>query len=306
VLRTQAILSTCAVALGLLAIGCEKSSAGNQDGYKDIGKSFDDSEPKPEERKPVEGVDLASMSEANRNRFEKLVDQLASPCGKAHSLRTSRNTDASCVRAPFAVTYVVELLADGASDKEVVDLYEDRYREQPRHAFNLSATPRLGPDDAPVKLVEFYDYGCPACKMFAPELDRSVRAFPTGAVLYYKQFPLAAHADSGPAAKAALAAHKQGKFDEMHKLLFQNASHPEAKHKLEDLKGYAKSLGLDMSKFMQDFAAAEAQITADKNEGIGAGVQSTPTLFINGREFKGPQGDKYLKMFIEEEIALSR
>lgn len=301
-LRRLAILSTCALLAAVFGGCSEKTAAGNHDTYKDIGKTFDDSEPPPAERKPVKGADLSKMSDANKERFEKLVDQLASPCGKAHSLRTSRNTDTGCVRAPFAVRYVVELIRDGASDKEVTELYQDRYKERPKHEFNLEGVPRLGPDDAPVTLVEFFDYGCPACKMFAPELDRAVRAFPTEVALYYKMFPLSIHPNSVEAAQAGLAAAKQGKFEEMHKVLFENAE----AHTLADVKKYAEQLGLDMNKFMKDFAAAQPVVAASKKEGIEAGVQSTPTLFINGIEYSGPQGDKYIKMFIEEAAAMAR
>ena len=300
VLRTLGILGTCA-ALAVVA-GCEKSSAGNADNYANIGKTFDDPTP-PEQRKPVEGIDLSEMSEADKTRFNTLVDKLASPCGKPHSLRTSRNTDAECIQAPFAASYVAELIKDGAPDKQIVEFYQDRYKDHEKRAFKLGAeVPRKGPDDAPVVLVEFFDYGCGHCKDFAPELAEAVGAFPTDAVLYYKQFPLSSHPDSGPAAQAAIAAARQGKFDEMHKLLFLNAP----RHKPDDLKGYAKSLGLDMQRFEADYAAAAPQVTADKNEGIAAGVTSTPTLYINGITYTGPPIEKYVVSFVREALALSR
>lgn len=301
-LRKLGILGTCVALAGLAA--CEKSSAGNADDYKHIGKSFEEDPTPPEQRKPVEGIDLSSMSDADQTRFTTLVDKLASPCGNAHSLRTSRNTDSSCIKSSFAATYVAELIKDGAPDKQIVEFYEDRYnKDHQRHAFKLDAeVPRKGAEDAPVVLVEFFDYACGHCKDFASELGRAVEAFPTEVVLYYKQFPLAGHPDSGPAAQAAIAAARQGKFDEMHKLLFLNAP----RHKPDNLRGYAKSLGLDMARFETDYAAAQPQVVADKNEGIAAGVTSTPTLYINGVTYTGPPIDKYVKAFISEALALSR
>lgn len=282
---------------------CEKSSAGNADDYKDIGKSFEEDKTPPDQRKPVEGVDLSELSDADKTRFNTLVDKLASPCGKAHSLRTSRNTDTGCIKAPFAASYVLELIRDGAPDKQIVEFYQDRYKEHKKHAFKLNAEiPRKGPDDAPVVLVEFFDYGCGHCKDFAPELGRAVEEFPTEVALYYKQFPLSNHPDSGPAAQAALAAARQGKFDAMHKQLFLNAP----RHKPDDLRKYAQSIGLDMAKYEADYAAAKGQVTADKNEGIAAGVSSTPTLYINGVTYTGPPVDKYVIAFIREALALSR
>ncbi len=201
--------------------------------------------------------------------------------------------------------YVIALLGDGAPDEDIVRLYSTRYSKegQKKRGFRLSEdVPHQGPADARVVLVEFFDFGCPACKEFAPELDKAVKAFPNDVVIYYKQFPLAAHQHSRGAAQAALATNKQGKYHEMHELLFANTE----AHKKEDLVASAKGLGLDMAKFEADYAAASAQIEADKKEGDEAGVNSTPTLYINGRKYEDPSVEKYVKMWIEEELAVNR
>jgi protein-disulfide isomerase len=293
--------------LALLAFGAgctKKNGATETDDYKDIAKTFDESEPPPDKRKPVEGADLGKLSDVDKQRFEKLVDSLPSPCGKAHSLRTSRNSDAECIRARFAVDYVIALVADGANDDESREMYKARYGgEREKKSFKLSeAVPHVGPGDGRIVLVEFFDFGCPACQEFNPQIKEVVEAYPTDVVVYYKQFPLAAHEDSKGAAQGALAAHKQGKYLEYHELLFAN---PNA-HKKDALVGYAKKLGLDMKKWEADYAAAEAQVNAEKKEGEDAGVASTPTLYINGREYAGPQWSKYVKMWIEEELAVNR
>lgn len=297
-----------AAALALLAVwaGCgKKNGASERDEYKDIAKTFDESEPPPDKRKPVEGAELGKLADADKQRFEKLVDSLPSPCGKAHSLRTSRNSDAECVRAKFAIDYVISLLSDGANDDELRQAYQDRYSAEAleKKTFKVSdAVPHSGPGDGRVVLVEFFDYGCPACQEFAPQLKEVVEAYPTDVVLYYKQFPLDAHEDSKGAAQGALAAHKQGKYLEYHELLFGN---PNA-HKKDALVGYARKLGLDMKKWEADYAAAEPLVNADKNEGEEMGVASTPTLYINGRRYGGPLWSKYVKMSIEEELAVNR
>lgn len=297
--------------VGVLLAGCScgnKNSSANTEGgngnYKDVAATFDESETPPAERKPVEGADVSKLPSADQQRFDRLVDKLPSPCGKAHSLRTSRNTDAECIRARFAVDYVVNLVGDGAPDEDVVKLFTARYRkEQKKVGFRLNDNvPHQGPADARVVLVEFFDYGCPACKEFAPELDKVVEAYPNDVAIYYKQFPLASHPDSRGAAQAALATAKQGKYKEMHSLLFEN---PEG-HKKENLVAAAKQLGLDMAKFEADFAALGVQVEQDKKEGESAGVDGTPTLFINGRKYGDPAIEKYVKMWIEEELAANR
>ncbi|MEM9490126.1 MAG: thioredoxin domain-containing protein, partial [Myxococcota bacterium] len=253
---------------------------------------------------PISGVDLGTLDKGKQDRFYRLVDQtLQSPCGKAHSLRTSLTSDDSCKRAPFAAKYVVAMLEDEASDSDLIKAYEARYKQVAPKTFQLSdEVPHLGPSDAPVKLVEFFDYGCPACREFAPIVKEAVSDFPNDAVVFFKQYPLPSHPDSKPAAQAALAAAKQGKFMEMHEMLFLKSR----QHKKSDLLEHAKSLGLDMTKFESDFAAAKALVEADVAEGDRVGVSATPTTFINGRPYEGPWHPRYLKMWIEEELAVNR
>ncbi len=298
-------LAIVGVVLGGCSCGNKNSSANTEGGkYKDMTATFDNSEPPAAERKPAEGADVSRLPSGDQQRFEKLVDKLPSPCGKGHSLRTSRNTDAQCIRSKFAVDYLITLIADGATDEEASELYGLRYRkaETPR-GFRLgSEVPHEGPADARIVLVEFFDFGCPSCQAFAPELAQVIEAYPNDVVVYYKQFPLAAHEFSRGAAQAALAAAKQGKYVEMHHLLFQN---PQA-HKKPDLMGYAKKLGLDMTRFEADFNAVAAQVESDKKEGDDAGVNGTPTLFINGRKYEDPTAARYVRMWIEEELAVNR
>jgi protein-disulfide isomerase len=255
------------------------------------------------DKKPVEGADVSALSDADKGRFEALADKLPSPCGKAHSLRTSRNTDESCVRARFAVPFLVELLKDGADDDLIKEIYMARYpRERKKLDFEITAdSPHAGPADAPVKVVEFFDYGCPACGEMYPVVEELLAAYPRDLVVYYKQFPLAAHADSPGAAQAALAAGKQGKYLEMHKLLFAD----QYAHKKDDLIKYAEKLGLDMKQFETDYQAAATAVEASKAEGEKAGVTGTPTLYLNGVLWEGPRDPKYMKMCIEEELAVN-
>ncbi len=257
----------------------------------------------PPAAEPVSGVDVSALDEAKQSRFYALADVLASPCGKAHSLRTSLAEDKDCKRAPFAVRYVLEMLTDEADDKDIKQFYQDRYKKGlERKSIELSATPSSGPPDAPVKVVEFYDYGCPSCKQFAPILKEAVAGFPDQVVVYYKQFPLSGHVNSKPAAQAALAADKQEKFEEMHAMLFAKAPY----HAKPQLLGYAKQLGLDMARFEADFAAARAHVETHQKQGNAAGVNGTPTTYINGLMYEGPYHPKYIRMWIEEELAVNR
>ncbi|WP_428265412.1 DsbA family protein [Haliangium sp.] len=252
---------------------------------------------------PVSGVDVGALDEAKKQRFYALSDTLQSPCGKAHSLRTSLAEDQACKRGPFAARYVLELLADEATDAEVKEVYEAKYKPADTNkTFQLDGVPYSGAPDAPVKVVEFYDYGCPSCKQFAPVLAEAMSAFPSDAVLFYKQFPLPGHQYSKGAAQAALAAAKQDKFAEMHAILFAKAPY----HRKPELLGYAKSLGLDLARFEADMEAVLPRVEAEIVEGDAAGVNGTPTTFINGRTYEGPMHPKYIRLWIEEELAVNR
>lgn len=303
-LSTRKVFVLASLAMFALSASCKKKEGDKNSGteaYKDIENTFDSSEPAPEQRKPVAGADTSKLEKHMAERFESLADKLPSPCGKAHSLRTSRNTDDGCKRAPFAVTYVFELVKDGATAGEVKELYKLRFdnkSEAKKFTYN-SAMPHHGPTDAPVKLVEFFDYGCPACLGMKPVIEEALTGYETDVVIYYKQFPLSAHPDSAGAAAAALVAHKQGKFEAMHNLLFKN----QHSHKMDDLKGYAGQIGLDLGNWAEDMAAVKEAVDADKAEGEKNGVSGTPALFINGRPYDGPSHPKYLKMWIDEQLA---
>jgi protein-disulfide isomerase len=257
----------------------------------------------PPNTDPIPGVDVSKLDEAKAKRFFALASTLPSPCGKAHSLRTSITEDTSCKRASFAARYVIEMLADEASDKDAKEFYELHYKKDtPRQSFKLDNAPYSGAPDAPVKLVEFFDYGCPTCKQYVPMLKEALAPFPDQAVLYYKQFPLPSHVHSKGAAQAALAAHEQGKFQQMHELLFARAP----SHTKPELTNYAKTIGLDMARFEASYMANRAKVEADVAEGNAAGVDGTPTVFINGKKYEGPHHPKYMSMWIEEELAVNR
>lgn len=324
------VLVISAIALG--GSSCDKRSAENPEA-DDVVAAIDKAEGKPGEAKPggdgkaeasagaaapkpaasapatppntdpIPGVDVSKLDEAKAKRFYGLASTLPSPCGKAHSLRTSITEDTSCKRASFAARYVIEMLADEASDSDAKEFYELHYKAEPeRKTFNLAGAPYSGAPDAPVKLVEFFDYGCPTCKQYLPMLKEALAPFPDQAVLFYKQFPLPSHVNSKGAAQAALAAHEQGKFQQMHELLFVRAPN----HTKPELTSYAKTIGLDMARFEASYVAARSKVEADVAEGNAAGVSGTPTLYINGVEYKGPHHPKYMSMWIEEELAVNR
>jgi len=143
-------------------------------------------------------------------------------------------------------------------------------------------SPLKGPKDAKVTIVKFSDYQCPFCARADPLVNQVLEAFPKDARYTYKQFPLTTiHPNAMPASKAALAAGRQGKYWEMHKLLFDNYRALGA----DDLKKYAGEIGLDVPKWEKDKESKEIQdqINDEMKEARAAGVRGTPTIFVNGK-----------------------
>jgi protein-disulfide isomerase len=143
-----------------------------------------------------------------------------------------------------------------------------------------------GPDDAPVTLVEYGDYECPYCGMAHPIVQRAQQQLGSELRFVFRNFPLAeAHPHARLAAQAAEAAGAQGKFWEMHDALFEHQDALE----LEDIVGYAESIGLDTEKFSRDLEAPTyaKKVRDDFRNGVRSGVNGTPTFFINGTRYDG-------------------
>lgn len=141
-----------------------------------------------------------------------------------------------------------------------------------------------GNASASAYLVEFSDFQCPACKAFKPVVDEIIQQNKDNLLFVYRHFPLEQHEFAIDAAKTAEAAGAQGKFWEMYDLLFSNQE-SFSKTTWSEL---ATQLGLDMTKFESDRTNSkiEEKIMADRSYGLGLGVNSTPTFFLNGVKLK--------------------
>jgi protein-disulfide isomerase len=237
-------------------------------------------------------------------RVDGLLAKLASPCGKAHSLQKSIDTDKTCKRSPFAKKYVELLVSLGANDEEVTQLYDARYAQPKTYEFDLRETPFIGKPNAPVQLTMFFDYNCPHCRDKDPIVEEMVKKYPDSVVVYFKNFPLQNNKDSPAASASALAANRQGKFLEMHHALFQN----QGVHDKGSLLRYAKEIGLDVRKFAADLADPKVtgRVESDRQEGVKADIKGTPTLYVNGRTYSDPIILDILASWIDEELAVNR
>ena len=166
------------------------------------------------------------------------------------------------------------------------------------HQINPGKSPRKGSENAPVTLVVFTDFECIYCSTWAETLETMLETFPDDIKIVFKNYPLAYHKQAELAATAALAAGEQGKFWDMHDLLYKNRN----ALKREDLLSYAKQLKLDHSQFEKSLESTEIkkQLLQDKTQGQTLGVRNIPTTFINGRSLSGSPPPSYIKGVIEE------
>jgi protein-disulfide isomerase len=144
-----------------------------------------------------------------------------------------------------------------------------------------------GPADAPVTLVEFGDYQCPYCGAAYPFVKRVQRALGVKLRFIFRNFPLTeAHPFAMVAAEAAEAAALQGKFWEMHDILYENQAQLEP----AALPIWAREVGLDLEKFEAAIRKGDItrRIKEDRRSGISSGVNGTPCFFIDGERFDGP------------------
>jgi protein-disulfide isomerase len=155
----------------------------------------------------------------------------------------------------------------------------------------ISATDHVrGAKDAKVTLVEFGDFQCPACAAYESVVKQVLSDNPDTVKLVYKHFPLTQiHRNALPAAKATEAAGLQGKFWEMHDMLYAKQDEwSGALNSRDYFLTYATTLGLDTKKFLADYdnAPLEEKILAEFREGVKLGVQGTPTFFVNGKKLE--------------------
>lgn len=153
--------------------------------------------------------------------------------------------------------------------------------EQPVYAISADDQPTKGRPDAPVTIVEFTDYQCPTCATTQPILEQLAKEYEDKVRLVVRDFPLEQHRNAFKAAEAAEAAREQGKYWEYVTILFQKQSELTP----DKLKEYASQLGLDRNKFdaALDAGKFSDKVQRDLQDGMRLGINSTPTVFVNGR-----------------------
>ena len=173
-------------------------------------------------------------------------------------------------------------------------------KEGEQYNFDLSNHVPRGKPEAKVTIVEFSDFQCPYCQRMANSLEEILKQYPNDVKLYFKHRPLTSiHQSAQGAAEATFAAQAQGKFWQMHDIIFQNRAALDQ----ASLEKYAAEVGLDLGKFKAAMANHTYKDAVDKDakEAEQYEINSTPTVFINGYYVPNPSPD-VVKAKIEEAI----
>jgi protein-disulfide isomerase len=232
------------------------------------------------------GVDFAGMSKASRDAALEVMRSEGCNCGCELKIAECRVGDPGCGTSRRFAQFVIR---EASAGKKAAAIREDltKYKNTPpplldEHTTRLSidGDPVRGATNARVTIVEFSDFQCPFCAEASEQVKQLIAKYPNEVRLVFKQFPLDTHSQAAVSAEAALAAQAQGKFWEMHDKLYANFRGLSRARIL----AWAKELGLDLPRFTADLDSHKyaSRVAAEEKEGEAAGVEGTPTFFIDG------------------------
>ena len=276
------------VAIAAAAPGCKKESKSPGDAGTPAAASGDGGvASKPEVK--LEGVDTGSLTPRERGEWSKWVSEIPAPCADvAVPIAQCVTEKRACAKCLPAANYLLKLVRAGKVRAEAEVLVKQRFVPVD---IPIDGSPTLGPDNAPVTIIEFADFQCPGCAREAPLLRDLIDKLGGRVRLVYKFAALEKHPRAEAAARAAIAAWHQGKFWEMHQRIF------EVTHSLErqgpppfedsDLQGYARDLHLDMAKFIDNVKspATNQRFDADMKLFEKYNLGGTPSIYINGMAY---------------------
>ncbi|MBN8614710.1 MAG: thioredoxin domain-containing protein [Deltaproteobacteria bacterium] len=305
--KTTFWLTTMAPVLALMCIGASCSGGESEGSGASAGSGNDhpsgqqQAGQQPATRTNIDhidGVDVSELTSAERRIFVDVVNDQLSPCGEPTSVARCAQETHSCRTCVPAARYVVRLISEGFERSEIEEMYGARFGRDSRVEIDIENHPMRGAPMGQITIVEFSDFECPYCGRAHPIIQEALREFEGQVRVVFFNYPLPGHPHAMPAARAAVAAGNQGKFWEMHDILFD---HQQALEE-EDIDGYAREIGLDMERFHADLRSPETQrrVEADREVGHGVDVQGTPTLYINGRHFA--EAPTSLAAYLREEL----
>ncbi len=236
------------------------------------------------------GVDTKGLAPESVTALEQIMKEGPCPCDPQKSMLQCIEAK-SCAGATNLANYGADKLRKGLGADQLREAVIKKFMDDNvNFTFDLKGVPKKGAAKGRIVIVEFADFECPHCALMGEMLGKVVKAHPKAVTVYFKNFPLPHHMHAEPAARASLAAHKQGRFWPMHDMIFAN----QMKLKKGSFAAFAAELGLNVKKFQADMESDEIRraVLRDRDEGIKSQLQSTPTLYINQKLY---HGDKTLE-----------
>ena len=246
-------------------------------------------------------TDTAELRKQNEGLVEGLRKQQESGAAQTHALEAATAELAVAKARIDTIQAKLDAPPPVAPPPATPPVAAGRPDPTVRYRVDIGDANAEGSADAKVTLVVFSDFQCPFCARAETTVAQLQKHYGKDLRVVAKHNPLGFHAQAAPAARAAEAAGKQGKFWEMHDKLYENnKALGDA-----DLEGYAKALGLDLKQFRRDAdsKATDERIAADIKQAKELGARGTPSFFVNGKILTGAQPLEKFKEVIDAEIA---
>ena len=233
------------------------------------------------------GLNLAGLKAEQKNELIKLLNDEICPCGCPKTFAQCLVRKKECEPGQMLAQWAADQLKAGAPERTLLQVLSEEINNgymSKQNAINTENAFHKGNKNAPITIVEFADFECPACKMAAKAMKKLLKDKGDEINLYFMHFPLTVHPQAEAAAVAAEAAGLQGKFWEMHDLLFEHEG-PLTETVIEDL-GKKLFKGKELARFNEDRKDTKLldKVRANKEYAMTKlRLMSTPSFFFNGR-----------------------
>jgi protein-disulfide isomerase len=306
-----------ALPLALMAVACSKNSEAAAPPPASAPKPAAASTPPPAAPASssggeatlagIPGMDFSALPPAAKRELSTVLSDEFCYCGCPHTLGQCLRGHTTCPHARRMTRLAAKQASAGVPATEIIVALSEYYASfrAPRKKFEVDARMCMGDANAPVTLVEFFDFECPYCGQARPLLEAFAKKNPSKLRLCAVPFPLPMHPNAVPAGQAALWARDLGKYWQMHDALFENAKNLTPALMVE----LANKLGLkgaDLQKALKDGTHAQ-ELEKLKAMGQAANLRGTPSLFFNGRFYEAGLGltEDVLGQTLEDELEWS-
>lgn len=249
----------------------------------------------------VPGFDFSRLPAPARRELATVLTDEFDSCGRPLTLLASLKKGDACKHTRRLVGLAAAQAAEGAAATEIIVTLSRYNQGFARSRASLKPDERqcVGPRDAKVTLVEFSDFECPFCAAARPLLEDFAKGRP-GVRLCMMPFPLSQHPNALFAGQAVLFARDAGKFWELHDALFDN----QLSLGEDVIKRLLAKAGLDVKGFEKAVEARKylPELEASKEAGKKAGVDSTPSIYVNGRKFSLGLNTESLSLAVDDEV----